>query len=601
MAQVNCDVKACAEQSQHLAAGSPPCLARGIIEHTSLGVLVTDADRRAILVNPAFTAITGFAAEDVLGHQPGLLRSGRHHAGLYRRIWRSLVSDGRWQGELWGRRKDGELFRQRLKIDVIRDPEGQITNYIGIFSALAEVEQSLHQLYRLTWHDALTDLPNRQLFLERLEMALQDAIEDGGMVGLLHLNLDRFKEVNTCLGHDSGDRVLVLFARFLADLLRSSDTVARIGSDEFTVIIHDMQQPGDAMWLARQIQQALDTRPFNHAGHELFITVSTGIALFPGDAQDSSGLLRYAETAMHRAKELGGNGYCAYAIEMGRNLNDRLAMECDLRRAVEREELYLEYQPRIALDNFRVVGCEALLRWRCGRRGRISPGQFIPLAEETGLIVPLGRWVIDTAFHQAEEWRQTLASNLRVGVNISGIQLRASHADALLNRLIALNLADYRAVELELTESVLMDEPDRINITLGRARDLGIEIAIDDFGTGYSSLSYLKRFPIDRLKIDASFVRDVEYDASDAAIARAVIAIGHALGLKVVAEGVETEGQLRFLLAEGCDEAQGFLFSRPISADAVTRLLGTDQPMWTVPADWGKAGHGGPGAKPGYN
>jgi EAL domain-containing protein (putative c-di-GMP-specific phosphodiesterase class I) len=329
----------------------------------------------------------------------------------------------------------------------------------------------------------------------------------------------------------------------------------------------------------------MDSRPFVHAGHELFVTASIGVALFPIDAQEADGLLRCAATAMHRAKESGRNAYCAYAVEMAASPDDRLSMEVDLRRAVERDELYLEYQPRVGLNDFRVVGCEALLRWNCVRRGLVSPARFIPLAEETGLIVPIGRWVIDRALRQAQQWRVEFASLMRVGVNVSGIQLRPSHAESLFSRLVGLELPDYRAIELELTESVLMDEPERINATLSRARELGIEIAIDDFGTGYSSLSYLKSFPIDRLKIDASFVRDVEHDPSDAAIARAVIAIGHALGLKVVAEGVETPGQLAFLLAEGCDEAQGFLFSRPLSAADMAMVLANERPLWKTGDD----------------
>lgn len=559
------------------------CLAASIIQNTSEGVLVTDAERRIVSVNPAFTVITGFKADDVVGRPVGMLRSGRHHAGFYRALWTSLVEKDRWQGEIWGRRKDGEPVRQWLTVEAIRAGPGDISHFVGLFSDLSSQDQARSRLYRGAWYDALTELPNRQLFLDRLSAAVRRGPAADHLVGLLYLDLDRFKDVNRNLGHAVGDRLLVDVANLLAGMLCRGDTLARVGGDEFTLIACDLVQPSDVMRLARRILHRLDAQPFFYDGQELFVTASIGVALHPVDAVDVADLLRGAEAAMHRAKEAGRNTICGYFTEAARSRDHRLGLDADLRRALERRELLLEYQPRVSLKDYRVVGCEALLRWDCPKRGRVAPGRFIPVAEESGFIVPVGRWVIDQAARQVHYWRRHSNSRLRVAINISAVQLRPMHAETLFNRLVALRLEDYGAIELELTESVLMGQPNHVNETLTRARELGVLIAIDDFGTGYSSLSYLKSFPIDSLKIDASFVRDVEQDPSDAAIVVAIIAMGHALGLRVVAEGVETPGQLAFLKKKGCDEAQGFLFSRPLSAGDMGNLLLADRPLWSEP------------------
>jgi len=549
-------------------------LAASVVEHTSEGVMITDAERRIVAVNPAFTTITGYSAKEVIGKIPRVLRDHPTPSEHLRRIREQLATMGRWQGEIWNRRKDGERYPEWLSINEIRDDAGDLTHYVGIFSDISSQQRVKTQLHHLAYYDSLTGLSNRQHFLDQLRSVLFSVRRgDSGLIGLLYLDLDRFKEINDSLGHSVGDRLLCFVANLLRDCVRKSDTVARLGGDEFTVILAQLNRSEDAATVAGKILRGLQAIPFTHEGTELFIGASIGISLYPEDARDSDGLLRCADMAMYRAKESGRNGYRFYAASMSVRYEDRLQLEADLRRAVAHGELSLLYQPQVRLADGCIVGCEALLRWQNEVRGQVSPDRFIPLAEDSGLIVPLGQWVLNESLKQLHRWRAHIGRNFRLAINVSGAQLRSMHVDRLLNRLLEAPVSDRRRLEIELTESVLMDQPDRVTEILGRLKSLGLGIAVDDFGTGYSSLNYLKRFPIDRLKIDASFVQDVESDPSDAAIAATIIAMGNALGLQTVAEGIETPGQLAFLSVKGCDEAQGFLFSRPLDAEAMFQAL----------------------------
>lgn len=559
--------------TEQRAAESRLSLAASVVEHTSEGVMITDADRRIIAVNPAFSSITGYSASDVLGSPPRVLREQPDDSEHYRRIREQLARVGHWQGEIWNRRKNGQRYLEWLSINEVRDETGNLTHYVSIFSDVSHQHQIRKQLYDLAYYDSLTGLSNRQHFMEQLSNALFTAVRELSLVGLIYIDLDHFKDINDSLGHSAGDQLLCFVARLLQECVRKNDTVARLGGDEFTIILSPLTSNNDAATVANKILRAFQAIPFTYADHEYFLTASIGIALFPDDAQDSEGLLRSADMAMYRTKQSGRNGYTLYAAGMDSQHSDRLSLEADLRRALARNELSLAFQPKIRLTDGKIIGCETLVRWNCASRGPVSPVDFIPLAEESGLIVPLGHWVLNEALKQVHDWQSYIDDKFRVSVNISAAQLRAMHANRLLHRLRQAPRPDRHAMELELTESVLMREPEQVRKALERIKRLGIGIAIDDFGTSYSSANLLKQLPIDRIKIDLSFVRDLDDDQGNASIVSAILVMAQALSLTTVAEGVETPEQLAFLHKSGCNEAQGFLFSAPLSAMAMTEYL----------------------------
>ena len=442
-----------------------------------------------------------------------------------------------------------------------------------LMKAITERKQ-LH-LYRLAHHDALTGLPNRLLFLDRLGQALALAQRHESLVAVMLLDIDRFKAINDSFGHTTGDELLCAFGKRLAQCIREGDTVARLGGDEFIVLLPDIRHTDNAARVAQKILDALQL-PVSLNGHEVFITTSIGIALYPQD-HDSETLIKHADTAMYKAKEDGGNGYRFYTAEMVSADLRRLSLESDLRKAIERNELVLHYQPQADISSGRTIGFEALLRWQHPERGLIPPNEFIPLAEETGLIVPIGQWALHTACAQNSVWQNSGLPALRVAVNISSRQFRQSDFLEMVYKVLEDTHLDSRYLELELTESILMQDTTATVRILNELSALGVQIAVDDFGTGYSSLSYLKRFPIDMLKIDRSFVRDLTSDPDDAAIVNAVIALSHSLGIRAIAEGVETREQHDFLQRHGCDAMQGYLLSRPLPADAFTQFLDLQQ------------------------
>ncbi len=550
-------------------------LAASVLENTPEGVMITDPERRLVAVNPAFLKTTGYSEFEVLGKTPRLLSSGRHDARFFADMWASLNELGQWQGEIWNRRKDGEIYPEWLNINVIRDKDGKITHYVGIFSDISTQEHIRKRLHRLAYYDALTDLPNRELFQDRLAVALMRAQREGQAVALLFLDLDRFKNINDTLGHTMGDRLLRVVGDQLKHCTRDSDTVARLGGDEFTIIVPDIAHPEDAARVAEKILQSFG-KPFTLGNNDLFVTTSIGISLYPEDGEDSETLIKNGDTAMYWAKELGRNNYQFYEMKMSARSSERLALENDLRKALDREQLQVVYQPQVELSSGRIVGVEALVRWQHEDLGWISPDVFIPIAEETGLIMSIGEWVLRTAAAAiGTAWMDIGNPDLRmiVAVNLSGWQLHQKQLLDVVTEVLTETGPNYCRLELELTESVLMENIELSVEVLSKLNKMGVQLAIDDFGTGYSSLSYLKRFAIDKLKIDQSFVRDIPIDKNDAEIAASVIAMGHKLNLKVVAEGVETEEQLEFLRSQGCDEIQGYVFSPPVPADEIARLL----------------------------
>ncbi len=547
-------------------------LAAQVLEYTPEGVLVTDTELRILTVNPAFTRTTGYSAEEALGNPPSMLSSGRHGRDFYQNMWHALRDRGEWQGEIWNRRKNGDIYPEWLNIAAIRNRAGEVTHYAAVFSDLSSQEQVREQLHRLAYYDVLTGLPNRDLFRDRLTNAAARARRNGSTVGLVFLDLDRFKNVNDSLGHSAGDALLKAVAERLTGRFRESDTIARIGGDEFAIVLADIRDADDAANAAASVLNVLHA-PIIVEGHELFASASIGISLCPDDGEDPELLIRNADAAMYRAKSLGRNGYQFYTEEMGVHSAERLVMEGELRRAIERGELSLALQPQIDLATGTICGAEALARWHNERLGSVRPDIFIALAEETGLIGDLGRWVLDASLAEASRWQRAGFTGLSIAVNVSGHQLAGGTLVAELKGALEQHAVPPECVELELTESVLMENAERTVALLGELHAQGVSLAVDDFGTGYSSLAYLKRFDIDKLKIDKSFVNDITLNRSDAEIAATVIAMGHKLGLRVVAEGVETREQLQFLAEQGCDQIQGYLFSRPVTPDELLEML----------------------------
>jgi len=551
-------------------------LASRILECTPEGVLITDADHRIIDVNPAFERTTGYSREEALGKNPSMLSSGRHDDRFYQDMWRQLNENGHWQGEIWNRRKSGELYPELLNLVRITNADGTITNYVGIFSDITSDAEIRRQLHELAYYDPLTKLPNRVLFQDRLRVALEQANRGEHRVGVIFIDLDKFKQVNDSLGHSHGDLLLTEMAKRLSRNCRKSDTVARLGGDEFAVIMPNLPEPDHAAVLAEKLNESLKPA-FTLDGAELLVQASFGISLFPQDGADMDTLLKHADMAMYHAKSSGRYNIQFFQHELGRKFRRSLDLQSELRKAIENDDLQLAYQPQVALPQHEIVGVEALLRWTHPDMGRISPQEFIPIAEESGLICALGDWVIDRGLRDAAAWNRICPRPIRLGINISGEQIKNGILTAHLRQLFSRpgNLAGN--LELELTETVLMDDIDATIRQLRAMEDLGIQIAIDDFGTGYSSLNYIKRFPLHRLKIDQSFVRDILGDSHNKAIISTIIAMGQTLSFDITAEGVETGEQLEFLQSMGCDEVQGFLFSPAVGFDDILRLMSEQQ------------------------
>lgn len=554
-------------------------LAAQVIESSNEGIMIADRDNRIVSVNPAFAEATGYSAAEVVGQNPKLLKSGRHDHEFYARLWQTLDSAGAWRGEIWNRHKDGHFFPEWLSISTIRDEQGEVQNYIGIFTDISEHKRNEERIRHLAYYDALTNLPNRAFFRERLAAALAHAEREGEPMAVFVLDLDHFKHINDSLGHLIGDALLQEAARRMRAAVREQDTVARPGGDEFMLILPGTDADG-AAHTAQKIVKAL-SRPMRIEGHELHISGSLGISLYPDNGQAGSDLIGNADVAMYRAKQRGRNAYQFFTEEMQREAVDALTLEQHLRQALGGDELRLHYQPQIDIRDGRVVGCEALLRWAHPEWGEVAPCRFIRVAEESGLIRDLGLWVLRRAARQLKDWADAGHAPLPTSVNVSALQFHHDGHRSAIGEQVARVLAETGIapewLELEITETGLMEDHEQTTRSLNQLRDMGVRVAIDDFGIGYSSLNYLKRFPVSRLKIDQSFVRDIAVDPGDEAIIDTIIQLGRNFGLKVIAEGVETGQQLEKLRAKGCDQAQGFYFSRPLPADQLGAWLRGDR------------------------
>ena len=551
-------------------------LAASVFHNSAEGVLVTDANATILSVNPAFSEITGYSEAEALGRRPSLLRSARHGPEFYQVMWEALKREGRWQGEIWNRRKGGEAYLEWLTINRIDDAAGAAVRYVAVFHDITELRRKDEHIRHLAFHDALTGLPNRSLMQDRLQHAIERALRKGGRLSLTFMDLDRFKAINDGLGHDVGDLLLQEVAARIKGRLRAADTVARLGGDEFVVLMEDLSGSRHCAAVAEQIIAEI-ARPMQLRGQTVEVGVSMGMAFYPEDGADALELMRHADMAMYAAKEAGRNTYRFFRPDMLARASERLTMQSELRRAIAGNQLELHYQPRVTMATGESLAVEALVRWRHPLRGLLAPMEFIPLREECGLIRELGDWVLDEACRQAALW-QGAGRNIRVGVNVSARQLDEGGLVARIVALAAHHGIAPALLEIELTESAVMANPQHAAKLLARLRDIGVTVAVDDFGTGYSSLAYLRRLPIDMLKIDRSFVKDAESNDEDAQIVKTILALGEVLKLTVVAEGIETCAQAKLLQSVGCALAQGFLYSRPLPAQEIEAWLDTARP-----------------------
>jgi diguanylate cyclase (GGDEF)-like protein/PAS domain S-box-containing protein len=543
-----------------------------IIEHTMEGVVITDAEGRITSVNPAFCEITGYSEKEIISLHPDLLKSDRHPPEFFEELWKKVQETGSWRGEIWNQRKNGELYPAWMTISCVHDDAGKVLHYVTVFSDITSIKQSQSQLEHLAHHDSLTNLPNRLLFEDRLQHAISQAKRQSRQLAVLFLDLDRFKNINDSLGHAMGDDLLKEVAKRLQAILRDGDTAARLGGDEFTVLVENLEDPSQAAVVASKIQENFKM-PYQIAGRELHVTTSIGISIYPDDGLTVADLTKNADAAMYQAKEQGRNNYRYYTSELTRTAFERLLLETELRSALKQEQLLLYYQPQISLTNGQMTGAEALIRWHHPRLGIIPPARFIPLAEETGLIHEIGHWVLKEACEQTRYLHKQGLFQGRMAVNLSVRQIMQTDLILRFEQIIADSGCPPNMLQLEVTEGIFMGQMQQSVPVLDVFKKLGVSIAIDDFGTGYSSLSYLKQLPIDKLKIDRSFIRDLPSDSNAIAITQAIISLGKNLGLHIIAEGVETLSQQALLQKMGCEEGQGYLYSPPVPASTFEEML----------------------------
>lgn len=547
-------------------------LSEKVIETSLEGVIITDKLNRVISVNPAFTDITGYSEKEILGKDPNIMKSGRHNDNFYSEMWQELNISGCWQGEIWDRRKSGEIHPKWMSISTIKGADGTIEKYIGIFSDITERKIVQSRLEHMAHYDPLTNLPNRLLYIDRLQQSIDRAKRNHSQTALFFLDLDRFKVINDTLGHNTGDLLLMEVAHRLQEGLRSVDTIARLGGDEFTVILDDVQSEKDIDHISNNIISLL-SKPYNIDGHECFIGVSIGISIYPDNGENAQTLAKHADMAMYRAKERGTNNYQLFDPLMSQNMTRRLELETSIRRALQKNEFKLFYQPQLNVSTGQIMSVEALIRWRTPNNEYLPPSEFIPVAEDTGLINDIGTWVLEEACIQHKKWREnTDCKDLHIAVNVSANQLLQNSFPEMIAALLKKHDMQHQHLGIEITESTLMTDPKHAIQVLNEIHAMGIELSIDDFGTGFSSLSYLKQLPIQHLKIDRSFIHEVTMDIDDANIVKATISMAHNMGLIVVAEGVETTEQMDFLIQHKCDLLQGYLFSKPITADEFIHL-----------------------------
>ena len=553
-------------------------LAACVFDHNFEGIMITDAQGHIVRVNPAFTKITGYQPDEVFGQSPTILGSGRHDRQFFQAMWKSIHDRGHWRGEIWNRRRNGEIYPQWLVISVVKDPHEGVTNYVGVFTDISDYKKAEETIRHLAYHDALTNLPNRPLLVDRLEVALAHGRRDGHSLAVLFVDLDRFKAVNDTLGHAAGDMLLKLSADRLNACVREGDTVGRMGGDEFVVVLNNIgageNAPSAAALVASKIRDAFST-PFLLEGVQTRVTSSMGIALYPHHGETAENLLRMADMAMYHAKSQGRDNYQLYRTGMTASDRRQPLLEQDLREALVRNEFRLVYQPQVDLASGVVVGVEALLRWQHPVRGVLVAAEFIPQVEEAGMIQPIGEWVIREALKVRRHWmNEGIASpDLRLALNVSARELRQGEFATAVGEALAELHLDPGILEIELTESSLLHHTEDTQRTLDMLKAAGTSVIIDDFGTGYSVFASLKRFPISAIKIAPAFVRNLPDDGSDAAIVTAIISVAESLGMRTIAEGVETEAQIAFLKSAGCNAYQGNLYSPPLPAEDMETLL----------------------------
>jgi len=548
-----------------------------VFSNSTEAIIITDARNRIIAANPAFTRLTGYQPEEVIGQDPKILSAGMTPKAVYEEMWEGILQRGSWQGELWDRRKTGEAYPKWLSITTVRDRGGKISHYIGSFVDITERKASEEKYRHLAHHDPLTDLPNRFSLHQRLEQALGFCKRNKKQLALMLIDLDRFKIINDTLGHHVGHQLLIQVAQRLTRTVRDSDIVARLGGDEFVIVLPSIDSPADAAHVAEKLVRSV-SEPYLIDGFEQRTSPSIGICLYPDDALEVGGLIKNADVAMYDAKARGRGNYQFFREDMNVAALERMAMEADLRNALSQDQFVLHYQPQLDLRRGKLCAVEALVRWRHPGRGMIPPMEFIPLAEETGLILPLGDWVLREACRQLRRWHDEGFADLRVSVNLSASQFQDAGLPERIKTFIAEADVPPESLGIEVTESMSMASPANTIATMAALTEHGLSFSIDDFGTGYSSLAYLKLFPIRTLKIDRSFVKDIETDINDAEICDVTVLLAHKLGLDVVAEGVETEAQLKYLISVGCEKVQGYLISRPLPADEVRPFFETYRP-----------------------
>ncbi|HEY8096682.1 MAG TPA: EAL domain-containing protein [Methylobacter sp.] len=552
-------------------------LAASVFE-SQQGIVISNADNIIIRVNKAFTELTGYSSDEAIGKNPNMLKSGRQNMDFYRGMWQSIEKLGVWQGEIWNRRKNGEIYPEWLNITSVKS-DGIIVHYIGTMTDISAYKTAEAQIHQLAFYDPLTELPNRRLLTERLQHSIDMCSRDDKLMALMMLDLDNFKPVNDSLGHLAGDELLQQVAGRLLERLRNMDMIARLGGDEFTVLLENISHADDAAYVAENIIADL-SKPFNlviDPKHEVRIGVSIGISLYGAHGTTPQLLMDHADAALYKAKGSGRNCFAYFSEDLTIAARKRIELEARLRLVIEREELMVYYQAQVDIATDKIIGAEALIRWQQPIEGFTSPGQFINFAEETGFIATVGAWILRETCRQGKQWLDAGLPPIVLAVNVSPHQFRHSDMIGLVDDV--LNDTEFPAhyLELELTESGLMDNQDKTRFILDNLRQLGIHLAIDDFGTGYSSLAYLKHFPITTLKIDKNFIDDIPYKQDDMAIAATIIAMGHILGFRVLAEGVETPEQLAFLRDKGCDSYQGYIKSQPLPALEFEQLLRKQQ------------------------
>lgn len=543
-----------------------------IFERCVEGIVITDNNARIEWINPAFTKITGYEFSEVVGKNPSILKSDRHNRDFYKSMWESLINSGSWEGEIWNRRKSGEAYPEKLSIGVIKDKLGRTIKYVSVFNDLTKIKESEEFIKYHSYHDALTDLPNRQLYADRLRKAILSAKRNGNGLAVMFIDMDDFKRINEGFSHIIGDVLLKRVGERLKASIEEDETVARMSGDEFTILLPYIDKENDAIKAAKNIMENFEL-PFSIKGYEIFVNLSIGICIYPYDGEDVGVLVGNAHSAMYRAKEYSGSRYQLYTTAMNKMAIEKISIENDLHKALDRGELLLYYQPKIDLKTRKIAGIEALVRWQHPTKGLVSPGKFIPIAEETGIIIPMGNWILKEACKQNKRWQDEGYRPIPISVNLSAIQFRDEKL--LYNIHGALNETglENRYLDIEITENIAMEAVDHSMEIMNKLRENGITLSMDDFGKAYSSLSYLIKFPMDTLKIDKSFIDELEKTNNGKTIVKAIIEMAHSLNKTVVAEGVETKKQLDMLYETGCDQVQGYYFSRPVTADEIEEMF----------------------------